>query len=90
MSDKFEPMNETVSDTDQVETGYTVEPVQPEVNHGTERESLYEGSEFRQQIENGGYPESAGADEAKRQAEKEKEKFRRRQEGQKKSGKKSS
>lgn len=80
MSDKFEPMNETVSDTDQVETGYTVEPVQPEVNHGTERESLYEGSEFRQQIENGGYPESAGADEAKRQAEKEKEKFRRRQE----------
>ena len=79
MSDKLEPINETVNNTEQGETVYAAEPARPEDNTGMNRESLYDGSEFRQQIENSSYQESAGAAEARRQAEKEKAKFERRQ-----------
>ena len=93
MSDKFEPMNETeqneaaehmesndtVNNTEQREAVYTADPVQPEVNTDMSHGSAYDGSEFRQQIENSSYQESAGAARAKRQAEKEKAKFEQRQ-----------
>jgi len=50
MSDKLEPINETVNNTEQGETVYAEEPARPEDNTGMNRESLDDGSEFRQQI----------------------------------------
>lgn len=89
MSDKLEPMieterneasdrmetNESVNDTHQLEAEYVAEQEDSGMNRG----SVYDGSEFRQQIENSSHQESAGAAETRRQAEKEKARFERRQ-----------
>lgn len=94
MSDKLEPMNEMeqnetadcVESNERVKTGEPVEtkndgePVEAETNAGMNRESVYDSSEFRQQIENGGYQESPKEAEARKQAEREKAKFEQKQE----------